>query len=252
MSLAALVLAGTRRKETGSGDWLGGVSHKALLPLHGKTMIAHVLSAIEATSDVGPLFVSIEKADLLSDLKHETCFLPTENGPSASIARAVHQTGTPLLVTTADHPLLESRWIDFIRAQADATACDLAIGVATRQTVERDVPNTKRTFVRLKDIEFSGCNLFLLRTQKALAVVELWQRLEQNRKRPFHLAKALGYAILWRAVTGRLTSGVLRDRVRKLTGANVRFVCLDDGRAAVDVDNARDFQLVQSLMHSRK
>ncbi|GBQ12557.1 nucleotidyltransferase family protein [Swaminathania salitolerans] len=250
MTLPVLVLAGSR---DGAQDPLarhGGVPHKALLPVAGRPMIDRVLQTLSTCPELGPIHVSIETPEALAHLERPFDCLPTAKGPSGSVALALERLGTPLLITTADHPLLRREWIAAFIDAAERTDCDLAVGIATRESIERDVPDTKRTYIPLSDMMFSGCNLFLLRNSRAEAVVKLWQTLERDRKHPLRMARTLGAGILLRALCRRLSSTVLLSRLRKLTGARVALVPIDDGRAAVDVDKPEDLRLVIALMAS--
>lgn len=243
-----LILAGSRDGAQDPLARLGRVAHKALLPLAGKPMIEHVLATLARTPGLGTRYVSIETPDALALLAQDFSCLPTASGPSGSVALALERLGTPLLVTTADHPLLNSDWIVDFMARANEAGCDLAVGVALRGTIERDVPPTRRTYIPLRDMEFSGCNLFLLRTDKARAVITLWQTLERDRKHPLRMARTLGIGILLRALCKRLTSKALIDRIEALTGAKVALLTIEDGRAAVDVDKPQDLALVEMLL----
>jgi len=225
-----------------------GVSHKAIIPVLGTPMIARVLEALRAAKALGPIAISIENAEVLAgiDLTGVT-ILPTGNGPAASVGIALEQLGTPLLVTTADNALLRPEWIaEFLRRVQPK--CDIAAAVAMRSSIERDVPGTQRTYLPFVDGAFSGCNLFLFRTERARAVATLWQRLEHERKRPLHMARLLGPGILLRFLLRRLTRPALYRRIKALTGATARLISMPDGRASVDVDKPADLALVETLL----
>ncbi|GBR69369.1 nucleotidyltransferase family protein [Gluconobacter kanchanaburiensis] len=246
MSLPVLVLAGSRDGENDVLAKLGQVSHKALLPVAGKPMLARVLDTVARTPGLGPVTISIENPACIRDLSGDATILRSTPTPSESVAKAIARIGTPCLVTTADHALLRPEWIQEFLARAQG--CDLAAGVALRSTVERDVPGTKRTYIRLSDMSFSGCNLFLVNTPDGRNVIALWKRLQQNRKRPLRMALTLGLGTLLRAATHTLDSSALYRRIRTLTGANVRLVTLSDGRAAVDVDKPSDLTLAEKIL----
>jgi len=211
-------------------------------------MIDRVLETLSITPGLETPHVSIEAPASLDGLQRTFSCLPTARGPSGSVALAVERLGTPLLITTADHPLLRPEWITSFVDRANETGCDLAVGVAFKSTIERDVPPTRRTYIPLRDMEFSGCNLFLLRSEKAKAVITLWQSLERDRKNPLRMARTLGLGILIRALFRRLTSTTLTARIMALTGAKVSLIPIDDGRAAVDVDKPQDLALVEMLL----
>lgn len=248
MSLPVLVLAGSRDGAQDPLARIGGVAHKALLPVAGRPMIDRVLGTLSTTPGLGPAYISIEAPEALDALDRAFTCVPTAKGPSGSVALALDRIGTPLLITTADHPLLQPLWITEFLRDAEASDCDLAVGVALRPVIERDVEGTKRTYIPLSDMSFSGCNLFLLRTPRARDVIELWQKLERDRKHPLKMARTLGFGTLLRALFRRLDSTSLTSRLRALTGARVSLVPIAHGRAAVDVDKPQDLTLVEKLL----
>jgi GTP:adenosylcobinamide-phosphate guanylyltransferase len=252
--LTALVLAGTRP----GGDPLAdhaGVSHKALIEIGGRSMIERVVAALAASPAVGRIAIAIDRPELLDGLPgldaavcgKPVSTVPTGDGPSATVALALVREGTPMLVTTADNALLQARWIgEFLDAcPADA---DVAAALAPRAAVEAAAPGGQRTWLRFKDGDFSGCNLFLLARPAASAVVALWQELEGARKEPLRMMQKLGFGIAMRYQMGQLPSSDAAARLGELSGgARLALVQMTDGRAAIDVDKPADLTLVRQL-----
>lgn len=248
MSTPVLILAGSRDGERDPLARLGNVSHKALLPIQGVPMIERVLRTLEQVPEIGKIWISIEQPDLLGHLRNRATLLKAAPSPSESVAQALETIGMPCLVTTADHALLCPAWVtEFIR-NSQKTGADLTAGIALKETIQRDVPQTQRTYIRLSDIHFSGCNLFWMATPRSGAVVALWQRLQKYRKQPLRMAMILGLSTILRVLTRTFSSDLLEQRIQALTGARVRLVPLSDGRAAVDVDKPADAALVEQLL----
>lgn len=247
--LTALVLAGTRP----GGDPLAeaaGVSHKALIEIGGLPMLQRVLLALSQVPAISRIVVAIDKPELVTALPacgKPVSVLPARSGPSASVAHALEETGTPLLVTTADHALLSAAWVEEFLA-ADPADADALLALARRESVEAAVPATQRTWLRFADGDYSGCNLFLLRTTAVHGVVALWQQLEAERKRPLSLLRRLGFLYALRYRCGWLRLDQALDRLGVLSGARLKAVTLSDGRAAIDVDKAADLTLVRELV----
>ena len=127
--------------------------------------------------------------------------MPTEpGGPSATVAAALRALGVPLLVTTADNALLETAWLGEFLAAIPAEA-DLAAALARRDAVEAAAPDTRRTWLRFADGDYSGCNLFLLRRPAAAGAIAFWQTLERERKRPLRMVRRLGWTFAARYVS---------------------------------------------------
>lgn len=246
-AVSALILAGSRP----DGDPLArqaGVEHKALIDVAGRPMLDHVVAALRASPAIGRIAVSAREP--LAVGGGELSLLPAEQSPSLSVRSAILALGTPLLVTTADHPLLRPEWIGYFLdhlPEADAVAA-----LARSETVLAAVPNTERTFLRFKGAAFSGCNLFYFRERSALRVVDFWRRIEAQRKRPWRMAGLLGPGSVLAYLLGRLTIEAALDRLEQRTGARLGIVDMPFGEAAVDVDDRNDLDLVRRLMAARK
>jgi GTP:adenosylcobinamide-phosphate guanylyltransferase len=249
VGLTALVLAGTRP----GGDPLAayaGVSHKALIEIGGMPMLARVLAALDAAPAVARMVVVIDRPEVMAVLPafHKpVALLAPQSGPSASVAAALSQLGTPLLVTTADHAMLRPEWISEFLQSGDPGA-DALLALARREAVQLAAPGTQRTWLRFADGDYSGCNLFLLRNAAALGVVQLWQQMEAARKRPLSLLRRLGFAYVVRYRLGWLSLAAALARLGMLSGTRMAAVTLSDGRAAIDVDKPADLDLVRQII----
>jgi hypothetical protein len=216
-------------------------------------MLARVLAALAAAPGVGRILVAIDRPELLASLPDcgkPVTAVPTASGPSATVAAVLEAEGAPLLVTTADHALLQADWIaEFLDAAhtGEAAQADALLALARRESVLAAVPDTRRTWLRFADGSYSGCNLFLLRTSAAAGVVRLWQQIESQRKRPLQLLGRLGFSYVLRYRFGWLTLVRALRRLGTLSGARLAPVILSDGRAAIDVDKPADLELVRRL-----
>ena len=243
---SAVILAGTRP----GGDPLAGVegaAHKALIELEGRPLLERVLAAVRGAG-IGRVLVVCEEgpvADLARSLGANVVYQAA--GPSESVMGALDRAGTPLLVTTSDHALLQTEWVgDFI---ADTPGdCDLSVMLARREDVEAAMPGSRRTYLRFADGEWSGCNLFYLRTPQARAAIETWRAIERDRKRPWKIAARLGVGMLLSYLLGRLTLAETLDKLGARVGVRARLVPARNGLAAVDIDKPQDLQDVRALL----
>jgi GTP:adenosylcobinamide-phosphate guanylyltransferase len=247
-SLTALVLAGSRP----GGDPLAqyaGVSHKAQIDVGGRSMLERVVSALAQVPNVARIVIAIERPELVSALPScgkPVTTLAAQQGPSASVAFALQSLGTPLLVTTADHALLQAAWVEEFLAAA-SPAADATLALARQEDVLNAAPQSQRTWLKFSDAAYSGCNLFLLRTPAALGTVKLWQNMEAARKRPLSLLGKLGISYVLRYKFGWLSLDAALTRLGALSHARLTAVRLRDGRAAIDVDKPADLDLVRQL-----
>jgi len=251
--MTALVLAGQRHGADPMAA-AAGVSHKALLPVAGVPMLLRVVGALRATPGIGRIVVSIEapEATLAGVAGLDGVVLrAAEAGPSRSVAAVFAEFGAPLLVTTADHALLTPAMVAHLLRVAPPDAAALA-ALARRETVLAAFPGTRRTWLRLRDGDFSGCNLFLLGRPEAARVLRFWQGLEQQRKRPAAMARMLGLPTLLRYALGLLTLRGALDAMGRRCAASLAVVEMPFGAAAVDVDKPEDLMLAESWLRGRE
>lgn len=248
----ALLLAGSRP----GGDpfaKLYGVELKPLIPICGEPMVLRPLRALLASSQVEAVRLLTQEPDQIAAVLPDDPRWSVEpsSGTIAETLDAICNAPTahwPMLVTTADHALLDAAMIDqFCR---EAEGADLAIGVVTKSALQKRLPQSRRTWIGLRHGKYTGANLFAFGSPKALKAVELWREVEQDRKKGWRLLLALGWPGLLGLLRLRTLDQTLATMGRKL-GLSLRAVRLDDPLAAVDVDKPQDYELVTAILERR-
>lgn len=240
---ASLILAGSRPGAPDPVAAADGVAHKALATVAGETLLARVAGALSGT-----VALSANDPAVIAEAERlGLTVLPPAPGPSASVAAALAVTGTPLIVTTADHALLRREWVEALVAGTPPGA-DVAVMLAERARVEADAPPSKRTWLRFADGDWSGCNLFYLATPAATRAIDLWKLVEADRKRPWRIVARLGPGLLLKFVFGRLTLAEAVATLGRKAGITAAVVPAPNGLAAVDVDTPADLVLVRTIV----
>lgn len=259
-ALTAIVLAGSRA----SGDPVArhaGVSHKALVPVGGRPMVARVISALRDSALISRIAVAIEDTALLKGVPEIASLI--ENGtvlavesaatPSRSASKAVAALGGnhPVLLTTADHALLTPDMVRQFVDKAKTAEADVVAGLATRETIAGAYPETARTYLRFRDGRFSGCNLFYLATPASERALAFWRRVEENRKTPWRIAGAIGLGTVVLYALGALSLDSALARLSRAMGAKGAVSLLPMAEAAIDVDKPEDLRLVERILSSQ-
>jgi hypothetical protein len=155
----------------------------------------------------------------------------------------------PVLVTTADHALLDAAMIDdFCQQSAGA---DVALAVVEQRALLQRLPAARRTWIRLRGGAYSGANLFLLGSPAVAPAIALWRNVEQDRKKGWRLLLAMGPLLLVGAALRLLTLDQAARRIGRKLGLEVRAIVMTNPLAAVDVDKADDHALVEALIEGR-
>jgi GTP:adenosylcobinamide-phosphate guanylyltransferase len=237
-----LVLAGRR----GGDDPVAratGTSHKALAPVAGMPMLERVVATLRVALPEARILVAIDR-----DVDFDT--IPVEATPCLTVQGALKLAPPPVLVTTADHPLLTPEMVRHFLSAIPPHA-DAAVALASRGTVLARYPETRRTWWHFRETDVSGCNLFYLGSERAGGLVAFWRRLEQDRKRPFAMMRHLGWLTLLRFALGRLGLAEAMHRLSVLTGAKTVAVDMPFAEAAIDVDKPDDLALAERLLVQR-
>ncbi len=254
---SALVLAAGRGPQDPSHKAFA-VAQKCLLPLAGKPMLHHVVAALHASRRFDSIAVSIEEATLLETalgpLAQTVSHATPDASASLSVARAFSDLPlrSPTLVTTADHPLLRQDIIADFTYRSSLSGADLTVGLATAEVILGSYPEARRTFLRFGRQHVSGCNLYGFNTPAALQVIKPWHALEQSRKRPWRLIKALGAGNLLLYLAGGLSLDAAFAAASRRLGFVVKPILLPFAESAIDVDKPADLELAESILRKNE
>jgi CTP:molybdopterin cytidylyltransferase MocA len=253
IKIDALILAGRRSGETDPLAGVENVPHKALLVAGGKPLIRRVVEALKGSGRIDRMTIAAPEdvrgaiAAALEGLDGWT-FVDTAGSP-ASTALAHLDAAAPergLLLTTCDHALLSAEMVR--RFLDEARKGDAGAACVDRVTYEQRFPGSKRTFIKLKDSQFSGANLFWFAGARAKGLADFWRRLEAKRKKPLDMAREIGVLTALSYLSGSMTKAGLEKTIRKRTKIDIRLVELPNAEAAIDVDKPQDLELVRKIL----
>ena len=249
----AVLLAGSRPQ----GDPLARsmmLGHKALIPVGGEPMILRPLRALLANRQVSDVVVLTQHPNDLRPVLpddprvHLRASQATIAGTIAKLI-ADRTVDFPVLVTTADHALLDEKMIAEFTSKG--VGADLAIGVVERRPLIARFPQTNRTWLGFRGGSYSGANLFAFGSRRVLPAIGRWQSVEQDRKKGWRILAALGPALLLGAVLKLRTIHESAAAVGRKLGIDIRVVEMTDPIAAIDVDKRADHRLVEDILAGR-
>lgn len=235
-----------------------GVCCKALTLVDGRPMVLRVLDALNAAKEIdaciicGPQRYAVNQDAELCDriASGHVKWVENRATPSSSTLHVLQSLpkDSPVLVTTADHALLNARMVDYFCSHARSTECDIVIGLARHELLVAAYPETKRTVMRLRDGAYCSCNLFAFLTPRAHTAADFWRKMESRRKKPWRMISAVGWIAVLRYLLGRLSLDEGLARISRQMGLIAGAVIMPFPEAAIDVDSIDDLRLVQDIV----
>jgi len=246
----AVVLAGSRPGRDEFAQQFG-TDMKALVAVAGEPMVRRPVRALLASKHVGEVLVLSQTPERVEAVvaKDPRIIFSRSRGTIAETMLEVledDETRWPLLVTTADHALLDTATVDeFVLHSAGA---DIAVGVVEQANLLHRLPRTERTWLRFRGGAYTGANLFVLRSPAVHPAIELWRSVEQDRKKVGRVIALLGPLTMLAVMLRLVTIEQVLKRLGRRLGLELRAVVLSNPLAGVDVDKPADHTLVEAIL----
>lgn len=253
MSWTAVVLAGSRPGRDAFAEQFG-TELKALIPVAGEPMVLRPIRALLASRGIDRILVLSQAPERIADV------LPNDPRIEVRVSQgtisetmlgliADKKVQWPLLVTTADHALLDPETVEEFCRQSGAA--DIGIGVVERARLLKRLPATRRTWIRLRGGAYTGANLFALRSPVVAPAVELWRSVEQDRKKAWRVISVLGPAMLMSAALRLVSLDEVLAQLGGRLALSVKALRLSNPLAGVDVDKVEDHALAEAILEGR-
>lgn len=254
--VTTLVLAGSR---PGIDPLVAGTGlpSKALLPIAGKPMLAHVLASLVRAPEIGRIVVVAQATrPLAADpaigaaAAGRVEWHDAQGSIADAVAGALDRAAGALFVTTADNVLLTPAMI--AQFLSDAADVDVAVGLVERRRVETAGYSTARTWLKFRGGQWSGANLFLLAGNQVMPLVDFWRSLEQDRKRGMKIVGAFGPALLIAAALRLIDIHAFAKRVARRFGLRGKIVSMLAPEACIDADKPSDIAVIEAILARRQ
>ncbi|MCX7970952.1 MAG: nucleotidyltransferase family protein [Negativicutes bacterium] len=246
MAMKAVVLAGDSR---------GGGECRPLWPVGGRPLVDRVLQAVTAAPSVESVAVvaSPAVAGYLGRIGWGGRVAAAGPDLPASLqqALAVGGGGGRMLLAAADLPFVTPGVVERFVGVCTGREGDFFYPVVGRDCYERQFAGLRRTYVRLREGEFTGGNLFVVDSGALRRGLPRVEKLLAWRKSPWRLAGLLGWGILWRLVCRRLTIDRVTARFSQVMSVDARVIVSDDPAVAADIDGREDLPVAEAIAGRR-
>lgn len=253
--ITAILLAGARP----IADPLAvaaGVPVKPLVPVGGEPMINRPAHALLAHPAIARVIILTQTPEHFAD-DPATAWLAGDprvrferggQGIASSLLQFLEAGDLPfpILLTTADHVLLDAAMLDQFVTEADGA--DVAVAMVERATLLARYPQSRRTWLKFRDGWWSGANIFWFGSDKARSIIALWQEVEQDRKKGWKILAAFGPFALLGALLRLLTLRGGMTRIGRKFGLTARLVAMNSPEACIDADKPEDVVLIEAIL----
>jgi GTP:adenosylcobinamide-phosphate guanylyltransferase len=223
---------------------------KALIDIAGKPMAQWLLDAINLSGQIARVIIIGVDASSGLHCRKPLTFIPDGGGLldnvllGISYVRQHSPETTRILLSSTDIPTVTHKIIDWRIEAAQAEEADLDYVVVERATMEARFPDSKRSYIRLQDIEVCGGDLNVINVKLA-DKTDLWDRLIAARKSVRRQAALLGYDLLLRLLTRRITLQQGEEKVSQRLGIRGHVVVSPYAELAMDVDKPEQLAIVR-------
>lgn len=230
---------------------------KAMMDICGKPMIQWVLDALNGSKLVDRVVVSGLDPSNALNYSSDLVYIPNQGDMLRNIRAGaakvleLNPTSRHILLCSSDVPTVETAAIDWVIENAMQTDEDVYYNVITRQVMESRFPGSRRSYVRLKDVEVCGGDVNIARTSKVMSEGGIWEQLIASRKNALKQAALLGFDTLFLLLFHAITlEGAIKKVTRRLNISGRALVC-PYAEVGMDVDKPHQLEIVRADIQQR-
>lgn len=246
-----IILAG------GSGGALAdatGVPEKALLKIHGKSMLDRVVDAFHNSAETGKIVVvgsdHLDELECMSKVRKR---IPPGLNAVHNLLTAVGYIKTRLykgakghqgyIVSFCDAVFLTEEIITETLRTIRETDADIVLNYVERSTFEKAGLPADRTYIPIGSGEYTGTTIYYVRAfSKVLTSLDKLATMRKNRKDPGGILRVIG-------CEGEDFPAIEQALGRNLD-AKVRILTSPHAEMGMDVDKPSDYELARQILSS--
>lgn len=228
--------------------------HKVLMDICGKPMIQWVVDAANEAVNIHNIYVVglPESYTPVSD-KPLVC-LPDQGGILENLQSAskyIIQNSPDdkyFLGISADIPLITGSMIDHIIERSGEPDCDIFYNIAPKSLMETVFPEVKRTYIRLKEGSFTGCDMHVMNLHYNIKEESAASKFVTYKKIPIKLIATLGFDILIRTLFNKPSIETTRQIIKKRTKIRVKIMISPFAEIGMDIDKPDQLAMIRKRL----
>lgn len=233
----ALIIAGKQHNKKIS-------TNKALIEINGKMIVEYVVDVVKKIDGVNKIFIVSNKDDLKKMSFFEKEYMIESDGTIIdNVLTAVKKIGFDknILICTSDIPMITLEAVnDFLSRTKDNDA-QIYYPIVKESVSKSKYPEMKRTYVRLREGNFTGGNIFYVNPLIFKKNLKRVRNLLESRKNPLKMAYLLGPIFLIRFIAGRVSIEDVEKKILKLIKIKGKTIISKHPEISCDIDKPGDF-----------
>jgi molybdopterin-guanine dinucleotide biosynthesis protein A len=227
---------------------------KALLDISGKPMVQWVLDALSQAKSIDRVVVVSLEEDSGLKCEKPVAYLPNQGEMLNNIRAGVRKVlelnpgARHVLSVSSDIPSITGEMVDWMVDTTAQSDHDIYYSVITRQVMEARYPNSKRSYIRLKDVDICGGDMNMFRAQTATENEALWEKIIAARKNALKQAALIGFDTLFLLLFRRVTLDEAVKIVEKRLNITGRVIRSPYAEIGMDVDKPHQLEIVRADM----
>ncbi|HFQ95557.1 MAG TPA: hypothetical protein ENK30_03195 [Anaerolineae bacterium] len=253
----AVVLAGYSTEKPDPLAAAMGMDRKTLIPIAGKPMVYWVVKALRESSRIDQIYiVGMSEKDNV-DFGTDIIYVPNQNAHFENVMAGVdavqaHQPDAEfMLFASGDIPALHSETVNWFVETCENMDGDFFYSVVEKDVMEAAFPDSRRSYVPVKEGKFCGGDLFFVRIAIAHNNQDLVRELLARRKSVFQQARLLGFRVIIKFLFRRLSVKDAEDLSERLLQARGKVVISPYADLGMDVDKPHQLELVRAVLEER-
>ncbi|MFN3232024.1 MAG: NTP transferase domain-containing protein [Alphaproteobacteria bacterium] len=239
-----------------------GKSHKCLVEIAGVVMLEGVIETVLQSGCFDRVFVSIEDEAVLRSVPQidewmnegKVGFVASEGNLADSVYAAVKNIDDPfpMVITTGDNALHTPELLRDYVADLEKSDGDVCVGFAEKSVIRAEFPDVRIAFYEFSDGGYSNCNLYGLKSERALPIIKAFRGGGQFGKKAIRIIKAFGMLNFLIFRTRRFKFATIIGRIGRSYGVRVRAIVVPYSFAPIDVDNPEVLVLTDQILTERR
>jgi GTP:adenosylcobinamide-phosphate guanylyltransferase len=225
---------------------------KALLDICGKPMIQWVLDALSAAETIDRVVVNGLPEDSGATCSKIAAFIPDQGEMLDNIRAGANKilelnpAARHVLIVSSDIPAITAESVDWVVKTVMQTDYDVYYNVITRQVMETRYPDSRRSYVRLQDIEACGGDMNAARLSLLTESHSFWDQIVSSRKNAFKQAALIGYDTLILLLLRKLTMEKAVQKITRRLNMSAQAIVCPYAEVGMDIDKPNQLELLRA------